>query len=333
MTISNETKIGVLAAIAIVFLILGFNFLKGTSLGSKHVKYYAVFHDISGLANGNPVSINGKQIGTVSSTDGGRDMRNIVVTISTNIPVDIPNNSIAIIDPSLLGTTVLEIQLGDAAQFYKDGDTISTQAKAGLLNSAFEKLDPVLYQVKNAVASLDSLLGTVNSVFDDKTKNNIKGTMDNLQKSSANLDILLNTQTGALAKTLNNVSEFTGGLKDNNEKISHVMTNLQTTTDNLSRLDLEKTLDSLNVTINTLKHVVTKVNSDTTGTLGRLINNPSLYNNLTATSNKLNLLLDDVRLHPKRYVSISVFGKKSKDQPLMVPLADTVNAPYTNTKQ
>jgi len=329
MTISNETKIGALAAVAIVFFILGFNFLKGTSLGTKHTKYYAVFDNINGLANGNPVAINGKQVGTISGSDGGLDMRRITVTMSMNQPLNIPNNSVAIIDPSLLGTTTLEIQLGDATQFYKDGDTISTQAKAGLLDAAFQKLDPVLFEVKNAVGSLDSLLGSVNSVFDDKTKNNIKGTMDNLQKSSANLEILLNTQTGALAKTLDNVSSFTGGLKDNNEKINHVMSNLDATTTTLSKLDLEKTLDSLDLTINTLKRVVAKVNSDTTGTLGRLINNDNLYNNLTSTSNKLNLLLDDVRVHPKRYISISIFGKKDKQAPLMVPLADTVNSPYT----
>jgi phospholipid/cholesterol/gamma-HCH transport system substrate-binding protein len=128
---------------------------------------------------------------------------------------------------------------------------------------------------------------------------------------------------------LDNVSSFTGGLKDNNEKINHVMSNLDATTTTLSKLDLEKTLDSLDITINTLKRVVTKIDSDTTGTLGKLINNDHLYNNLTSTSNKLNLLLDDVRVHPKRYISISVFGKKDKQAPLMVPLADTVNSPYT----
>ena len=328
MNISNETKIGALASVAIVFLIVGFNFLKGTSLGTKHIKYYAVFDNINGLANGNPVAINGKQVGTISSTDGGRDMRRIVVTMSMNQQLDIPNNSIAIINPSLLGTTTLEIQLGDATQLYKDGDTILTQVKAGLFDAAFQKLDPVLFEVKNAVASMDSLLGTVNSVFDNKTKNNIKGTMDNLQRSSANLEILLNTQTGALAKTLNNVSSFTGSLKDNDEKINHVMSNLDATTTTLSKLDLEKTLDSLDMTINSLKRVVGKINSDTTGTLGKLINNDNLYNNLTSTSNKLNLLLDDVRVHPKRYISISIFGKKDKQAPLMVPLTDTVNSPY-----
>jgi phospholipid/cholesterol/gamma-HCH transport system substrate-binding protein len=146
MNISNETKIGALAAVAIVFLILGFNFLKGTSLNTKHAKYYAVFHDISGLANGNPVSINGKQIGTVSNTDGGRDMRLITVTMSMNVPVDIPNNSIAIIDPSLLGTTTLEIHLGDSPKFYQDGDTISTEAKGGLFDAAFKNL--ILFYTK-----------------------------------------------------------------------------------------------------------------------------------------------------------------------------------------
>ena len=106
------------------------------------------------------------------------------------------------------------------------------------------------------------------------------------------------------------------------------MTNLETTTNTLSKLDLEKTLDSLNYTINGLKNIVGKVNSDT-GTLGKLINSSTLYNNLNSTSNKINLLLDDVRVHPKRYVNISLFGKKDKDAPLMVPLPDSINSPYT----
>ena len=156
---------------------------------------------------------------------------------------------------------------------------------------------------------------------------NLNKTTGSLAISSASLQSILNTQTGALAKTLDNVSSFTGALKNNNEKLTQTMSNVEAATNKFAKLDVEKTLTTLNGTINELKSTISKVNSDR-GSLGLLMNDTKLYNNLNATSNKINLLLDDVRLHPKRYVNISVFGKKDKSEVLMVPLPDTVNAPY-----
>ncbi|MEO6231384.1 MAG: MlaD family protein [Ferruginibacter sp.] len=336
MKISNETKVGSLTVIAVVLLILGFNFLKGNSFTSHNTRFFAVFSNIQGLATSNAVVINGKQVGTVAKTDGGDDMRRIVVEINMKLKVNIPNNSIAVIAPSLLGTTALEIKLGSSNTFHQDGDTLITAASGGMFDEALQKVDPVLSQVKNAVKSLDSLLLTVNGVFDPNTKNNIQATMENLNRttaalaiSSASLQTLLNTQTGALAKTLDNVSSFTGTLKNNNAKIDQTLTNLEATTSKFAKLDVEKTLTSLNTTITELKNTIGMVNSSN-GTLGLLINDNKLYNNLNATSNKLNLLLDDFRVHPKRYVNISVFGRKDKSGPLLTPLPDTVNAPYLN---
>ena len=201
-----------------------------------------------------------------------------------------------------------------------------------------KKLDPVLLQVTNATKSLDTLLGNVNGIFDPNAKNNIKGMLDNLNKttaslavSSASLQGMLNAQTGALAKTLDNVSSFTGALKSNNDKLSQTMGNVATATDKFSKLDFEKTLTTLNATVEDLKNAIGKMSSNQ-GTLGLLLNDTKLYNNLNATSNKINLLLDDVRIHPKRYVNVSVFGKKDKSTPLSVPLPDTVNAPYLLNK-
>jgi len=332
MKISNETKIGALTSIAIVLLILGFNFLKGKSFTNKNTHYYAVFTNIEGLSVGNPVVINGKQVGSVITTDGGRDMRRIVVTINMNQDVDIPNNSVATITPSILGTTGFEIKLGYNNTFYKPEDTLLTEASGNLFGDALQKIDPVLAQVTIAVKDLDVLLKSANTMFDPESKNNLKGSLSNLNKmttslaaSSASLQTLLNTQTGALAQSLDNVKKFTGGLASNNDKISNVMTNLQTTTSTLSKLDLEKTVNALNNTIGLLQTDLGSKN----GTMGKLLNDAALYNNLTATTNKLNLLLDDIRVHPKRYINVSVFGSKDKSQPLMVPLADTVNAPYT----
>ena len=334
MNISNETKIGALTSVAIVLLILGFNFLKGNSFSSKASHYYAVFDNIQGLANSNPVIINGKQIGTVVSTEGSRDMRKITVGININQPVDIPDNSVAVINPSVLGTTGLEIKLGTTQTFYKSGDTLPTQASAGMFDEAFQKVDPVLTQVKTTLATLDTLLRGFTKVLDASTQENIKGTMASLNKtmaslaaSSASMQAMLNAQSGSIAKTMDNVSSFTGTLAKNNDKLTETMANLDKTSENFSRLDFQKSLTTVDSALNELKIAVKKMNSED-GTIGKLLNNASLYNNLNATSNKINLLLDDIRVHPKRYVSISVFGKKTKDEPLNVPTPDTLNAPY-----
>ena len=335
MNISNETKVGSLTAISIVLLILGFNFLKGRNLTVKSMRFYAVFENIEGLTSSNAVVINGKQVGTVYSTDGGEDMRKITVALTINQLINIPDNSIAVITPSVLGVTSMEIRLGNSKVYKKEGDTLASIASKGMLADAFQKVDPVLLVVSNMIRSLDTVLVTVNSVFDTNTKNNIKSVMANLNNttaslaiSSASLQAILNTQSGALAKTLNNVSDITGTLKNSDKKIDQTLTNLETTTSKLSKLDLEKTLTTINATISDLKNTIEKVNSDK-GSIGLLINDPKLYNNLSATSNKLNLLLDDVRVHPKRYINVSVFGKKEKNKPLTAPLPDTINAPYT----
>lgn len=335
MTISNETKVGALTAIAIVLLILGFNFLKGKNLNATNTFYTASFQDIQGLTRGNPVVINGKEVGSVYETDGGRDMRRIKVTVSMRDEVDVPHDSYAIITKSLLGSVQLEIKLGNAAQLMKSGDTLRTMATADLLGDAMKKIDPVLYEVTNAVKSLDTLLGTVNSVFDPATKHNIRSIMDHLNTttaslavSSASLQAMLQKQSGSIAQTIDNVNAFTGTLKDNNDKLTQTMTNVEATTSKLAKLDLETTLTTLNGTLAELKSTLQKANSSQ-GSMGLLMNDPRLYNNLNATSNKLNLLLDDLRMHPKRYINISVFGKKDKSGPLMVPLPDTINAPYT----
>lgn len=334
MTISNETKVGSLTAIAIVLLILGFNFLKGKSLTAKNTRYYASFTDILGLTKGSPVSINGKEVGSIYDIDGGKEMRLIKVTVNMKDDVNVPDDSYCIISKSFLGAVEMNIKLGNSKTFKKDGDTLQTLAAGDLIGDAMKKLDPVLYQVTNAVKSLDTLLGSVNSVFDANTKNNLRATMQNLNTATASLAVstaslqgMLNAQTGSVAKTVDNLNSFTGALKNNNDKLTQTMANMETATGKFAKLDMEGTLLQLNGTITELKTMLTKANSNS-GSLGLLMNDPRLYNNLNATSNKLNLLLDDVRMHPKRYINVSVFGKKDKSQPLMVPLPDTVNAPY-----
>nr|WP_303626664.1 MlaD family protein [Ferruginibacter sp. HRS2-29] len=308
--------------------------MKGKKLFSKSTTLYGVYGNVQGLQNSNPVIINGLQVGTVYKISTDKDISRIKVEFNITKDINIPNNSVAMIKPNPIGTTSVEIRLGDAKAFLQSGDSIFTEANAGVFNDILKKVNPVLFEVQKAVSSLDTLIININSVIDPRTKGNIASTFENLKTisnsmitSTAYLEKLLNAETGALAKTLQNMNSVTGNLAANNEKVTSVMTNLDKTTTKLSQLDLQRTLNSLDSTINSLQKIVATVDSKD-GTLGKLINDPTLYQNLASTGNKLNLLLDDIRTNPKRYVSISVFGKKAKGDPLVVPTPDTLNSPY-----
>jgi phospholipid/cholesterol/gamma-HCH transport system substrate-binding protein len=261
-------------------------------------------------------------------------MRNIKVFMSMKEDVDIPDNSYTTISKSLLGVVQLEINLGNSKRFIKDGDTISARNPSDMIDEAMKKLEPVLTSVAKAANSLDKLLIQAATVFDEGSKNNIKEmlaslnqTASNLKTISSSLESSLDAKNGTLAKTFDNLQSVTGNLKNSNQDISKTLHNLELTTGKFSRMDLEKTLLNLNDAVASLKSTLEKAN-DTKGSLGLLLNDPALYKNLSATSNKINVLLDDVRTNPRRYVNVSVFGKKNKTQPLQVPMPDTLNAPY-----
>ena len=334
MKISNETKVGAIAVVAIAVLILGFNFLKGKKLLSHDTMIVGKYGNVQGLQNSNPIVINGLQVGTVYRITTDKDMRQIMVDMNITKDINIPKNSIAIIKGNPIGTPSIEIKLGDAVQNLKNKDTIYTEANAGIFDDVLKKVDPVLYEVRKAVSSIDTLLGKFNHILDPNASGNIASVLANLNRvtammvySTASLNNLLDTRTGALSKSLNNVSTITANFASNNEKINHVMSNLDKTSSKFAELNFKKTLDTLDRTINDLRSMVGKFNNSN-GTLGKLINDPALYQNLASTGNKLNLLLDDIRVNPKRYINISVFGKKQNNSPLVVPTPDTLNSPY-----
>ncbi|MEP7230825.1 MAG: MlaD family protein [Ginsengibacter sp.] len=328
MKISNETKIGLLAILGVALLFFGFNYLKGRSLFKKETHIYAVYQNVQGLAKSNSVIINGLQVGNIANLDGGKDMREIVVTVNLTKDVNIPSNSLAVINPNLLGNPVLEIQLGNSSDYLKSGDTLVTSLSGGAFDEALKLINPVLYEVRNAVKSLDSVLHIVTGVFDPSTKNNIRGIVENLNKTTASFSLsasslqqLLNNQTGALAHTLDNVNAFTANLNSNNDKLNDILGNAQKASAKFAEIDLKQTLDTLNAAVENFKKGSEKINSKD-GSLGLLLNDKKLYDNLESTTNKINILLDDIRVHPKRYVNISVFGKKDKGDYITAPLID-----------
>jgi phospholipid/cholesterol/gamma-HCH transport system substrate-binding protein len=331
LKVPNETKIGALAAVSITLLILGFNFLKGKTYTSK-VFLFAKFKSIDGLLVSNAVNINGFQVGSINAiTEADQDLTNILVEFKITKDIHIPAGSVAAVKANPLGGTSLEIELDTTmkqAKYLVSGDTIATVVNPGLLAGLTNKLTPITDSIKLTMSKLNNVLENLNSVLDPNTKGNMKSVVANtnaatanLVKSTASLNELLNTQTGSLAKSLGNVAVLSKAMADKHEAIAGIIDNLQKTTDNLSKMEVDKSVRKMNEAITSLQSTLAKVNSND-GTLGALINDKKMYNNLVSSTNSLNILLQDLRLHPKRYVSISVFGKKNTSEPLMKPLIE-----------
>lgn len=319
MKISNETKVGVLTIIALVLLILGFNFLKGKDIFDKTKKIYAVFTDLGSLEKANDVKINGLSIGKVYDfQEKDPQVSGIVVTISLKRPVNIPVNSVAYISAGLLGSSYIIIERGDSSAYLKNGDTLTTRVDPSFLTDFRAQLNPTLLKVRNALDSLNIVFQNVNKIFDAPTKANLRQTITNLSEASNSLKGLLDNTNGPLAKAMNNVSALTANLKKNNDSITLVISNAKKFTEKLSNLDLQATIDSVHSALTQLKATMAKI-TDNNGTLGALINDKQLYNKINDATLSAEILLDDIRTHPKRYVNISVFGKKDKTGPITSP--------------
>lgn len=326
MKLSNETKIGLIATVALILLFLGFSYLKGKNIFHHEKKMYAVYKDVVGLKKSNPVVINGLQVGSISDIDGGIDMRDLLVTVTFSKDVNIPDNSIAVITPNLLGSTSLEIRLGDSDVFKNDGDTLNTSSTVGAIDEALKVLNPVLFEVRNAVNSLDSVLRIVSTTFDDATRNHIQEMIENVNvithsfvTSARSLESVMNPDSGALGKSFNNINVFTDNLNKHNQNLDTILTNVKVMSNQFGAADFKSTIDSLGIAVNNFSEVAKSINSKN-GSVGMLLHDKKLYENLEATTTKLNTLIDDIRVHPRRYVNISVFGKKDKKEYLLEPL-------------
>ncbi len=335
MKISNETKIGALTIVAVVLLILGFDFLKGKSFFKTGNFLYAKYTDTKELQPSNPVYVNGYEVGNVYEIEPSDvNLHNIIVSIKLKDAFNIPDNSVASISSNPLGSPSIEIALGNSPTYLKSDDTLLSKNSGGLLDSLSTKLQPVADSLKLTLHSLNSVLENFNTILDPATKNNLQSVISNLDKttaslavSSASLQKMMNEENGSLTGTMNNMNSFTKNLAANNYKIDSTLTNLQVATGKISNADIDGVVNNLKASVEKLNNAMAKVNS-TDGSIGALINDKTLYNNLTATINSLHTLTDDLRVHPKRYVNISVFGKKDKGDYLTSPLKSdsTTNA-------
>ncbi|HQV62230.1 MAG TPA: MCE family protein, partial [Chitinophagaceae bacterium] len=240
--------------------------------------------------------------------------------------VNIPKNSVAFISSSLVGSSFIVIERGDSPVMMEIGDTLETRTETGILGDVKAQLNPTLAKVRDVLDSLQTTLSGVNGMLSSENKGYLKQTLTNLSNASNALNGLLDNQTSALAKTLNNAQAISESLKNNTGDITATIGNAKKATEKLSALELQPTIDSLNAMIAQLKTTAAKLSSKD-GTLGALINDKTLYNKLNDAILSAEILMDDLRTHPKRYVNLSIFGKKDKSGPLTSPAKkDTVPA-------
>ena len=331
MKISNEAKVGALSVIAIAMLVFGYNFLRGRSVLKTGNFLYAKYTDAKSLMVSNPVYINGYQVGNVYDIENeDASLKNIIITIKLKDNYSIPDNSVATVKSSILGTPSIEIVLGNSTHYLKSGDSIESIQSTGLIGDITSKIDPITTQIKISLNNLDTVLHNINSIFNTKLKGNIADLLYNIDSATKNiatatssLSLMLNKDNGSLTNTVQNMNDFTKNLAENNTKVTSILTNVETTTKHFSDADVQGAVTKLKLAIEQMNSLLTKVNTDK-GSLGLLMNDKALYNNLNSTVKSANTLMDDLRIHPKRYVNISVFGKKDKSGPITQPVADSV---------
>ena len=314
MKLSNETKVGALTVLAITILILGYSYLKGSDVFSSSNRFYAVYRSVEGLTVSKPVLVNGFPIGKVSKMELLANGQSLVqFKIENKYPV--PVNTLArLASTDLLGNKAIVFELGTSKENAEDQDTL----RADVAGSLSESLQPVQKKVELLIGKVDSSLGAVNKILNpdfqknvDRSFNSIANSLQTLEGTTKKLDHLVGSQTGHINGIMTNAEAVSTNLKVSTSRLNSITTNFDKFSGDLANSNINETLNSAKQTMANLQATVDKINNGK-GSLSLLINDDKMYNNLNAASSNLNGLFIDIKAHPSRYVSFSVFGRKDK---------------------
>ncbi len=299
MKITKEIKIALVAIVGILIMYFGINFLKGINLFSSNNYYYMTFDDIQGLGASTPIYADGYKVGTVDAVDFNYAQSGpIKVKADIDKNLRIPKGSQAEIVKDLMGNLQVNILLANnPRERIEAGDIIPGTVNAGALGKAAEMIP----EIQKMLPKLDSILASVNALLADPA---LAATLHNAQTITNNLTVStreLNTLMAGLNKQVPGMINRANGVLDNTNRL----------TSNLASLDVQGTLNKVNQTLENAQAFTDKLNSDK-GTLGLLMNDPQLYNNLNATMRDADSLVVNLKQHPKRYVHFSLFGRKDK---------------------
>jgi len=318
--LSKELKVSLLAIVAAVILFTGVRFLKGTEVFSRFNTYYVVYNNIEGLTPSNPVMINGYKVGQVMKINLMQDQGNyLLVTMNIDEKILLGKGAAtSLVSSDLLGSKALYLKVGDVSQPINDGDTLLSNVEQGIVERVQAQALPIAEKLDSTLARVNQILGTgdqsdmsniIGTLVGDTTS--ISAAVNNLEGTTRSLNGILQQNERRLNATLANVEMLTQQLSDQENGVGSLLTKLNQKVDSLQ---VQSTLDKLELIAQNLNEITTKMNEGE-GTMGKLLNDDSLYTNLNNATRDLDLLLIDVKESPKRYVHFSLFGGgKDKDK-------------------
>ena len=305
MKLTNEVKTGILVILGIALFVFGFSYLKSNDIFVSDRTFYAVYSDVEGVVNGTPVTVNGLPVGSIQNISFYK-RNQLLVKFRVENDIQFSVNSLAqIYETGLIGGKALAIiPANDKATNAISNDTLQSSIAPGLTDLVNKKITNLQLKIESMVMSADSVLFKINRVFDDSTRNNLRKsvssfntTISDLSETSSMIKSIIQLNKNNVDLTLSNFSQISKDLSDvssslNDGNLDITLSNFKNSSDNLSKILID-------------------INQGD-GTLSKLIKNDSLFNNLNDASKSIDLLLEDIRLNPNRYIHFSVFGKKNK---------------------
>lgn len=322
MKLSNEFKVGVLAVCALFILIVGVNYLKGNEIFARNITLYAEYPNVDGLAPSNAVTLFGLQVGQVDKLiliDYNKNK--ILVKFHIKHGIELPKNSVArIMSSGLLGGKELLLAQGAGTEFVQNDDTLRGELELSLTASINSVVSPVKAKIEKLITSIDTIVVSLNQVFDNNTKSNlrssvssVKQSLENIKATTETLNTFTKNETARLHSIVTNIESIANNIKNNNAAITKIMNNLSDFSDSLKASNIKSTMLQVNSSITEINSVLAKVEKGE-GSLGMLLHDENLYKNLKNASGSLDALIIDMKAHPSRYVHFSVFGKKDKGE-------------------
>ncbi|MFT3886103.1 MAG: MlaD family protein [Flavobacteriales bacterium] len=318
--LKREYSIALVILGGIVLLIFGINYLKGLDLLQRRNIYYAVYGDVSGINDASPVIFHGYKVGQVVGSELMPDGSGRIV-VKFQIDEDnlkMPRDTRAEIFSADLFSRAVRIVPGQSDQLAEHGDTLNSGAELSLTESVTQQIDPLKRKAEGMLASVDSVLTSLQLILNENARGdidasfaNLRGTLESIRSTAQRIDGLMAKESATISALLGNAEKISANLAAHNGQIGNILSNVDSATAAFADGRLQRTMANLESTSAELKATLAGI-QEGQGTLGKLLKDDSLYNNLTAASHELDLLLEDLHTNPNRYVHLSLFGKKDK---------------------
>jgi phospholipid/cholesterol/gamma-HCH transport system substrate-binding protein len=315
MKVSAETKVGVLAVLALTALILGFDFLKGNSTFERGRTFYVYYDRVQGLQESDPVKINGLLIGRVKNMEVQDDYK-IRVRLNITESVKIPSDSRARISSTdLLGAKQIDLIIGRGTQLAKSGDVLNGTIETSMQQEIQEQLAPITERFNALLGQIDSAVVIISGVIGGDSSNlnqslvSVQEILFNFRQTSQRIDNLVAAESKTLRNITENIDTITSTISNNSSDITNIVQNLSKVSDSLANVELASTVGSVQDAVAALSDLIGRIEAGE-GSLGLLLVDDELYNNLNNSSEDLDLLLKDIRENPQRYVTLLRIGGK-----------------------